>query len=74
MNYERGLKRVWYLILGIICIFVEWLAFVDGGAFKMGETLVYLLVFALVWQLIGAVLLWVVRGFRKDAPQQVAPK
>lgn len=67
MNWERGFKRVWYFMLGLV--WAGWIfASVIGHttAAKVGEELVYMLVFSVGWQLFGAALLWVARGFSKD--------
>lgn len=69
MNWSRGFKRVWYFILGIIWILALFTQGASYGPAAVGEATVYLLVFSLFWQLFGAAILWVARGFRKDAPQ-----
>lgn len=69
MNWSRGFKRVWYFILGLI-----WIGTIansaSSGPAVMGEYIVYLLFFSVGWQLFGAALLWVARGFSKDTSKQ----
>lgn len=65
MNWERGFKRAWYFVLGLIWLVTLFFAALQGPA-QIGESVVGLLLFTLGWQLFGGALLWVARGFRRD--------
>ena len=69
MNWSRGFKRVWYFILGLIWL-VAAVSSIGSSPALIGEGVVYLLLFSVFWQLFGAAILWVARGFSKDTPQQ----
>jgi hypothetical protein len=70
MNWERGFKRVWYFILGLIWIITIISSAESGGAGEVGQNVAYLMLFSIGWQLFGASILWVARGFRKDEQKQ----
>lgn len=66
MNIERGAKRAAYFFLGIIWVLVLLIAAVESGAYGVGRSMVYLLIFTLCYQLFGAAVAWVYRGFKSD--------
>lgn len=66
MNWSRGFKRIWYFLLGAIWLFVLFLMGMEGPA-QLGQAVVYLLLFTIGWQLLGAAILWVCRGFKREA-------
>lgn len=62
MNWDRGLKRVAYFLIGFV--WLATLAFVaSDGPFVIGQTIAYLLFFTLAFILLYAAVRWVVRGF-----------
>ena len=63
MNWSRGFKRIWYVLLGMVWIGTlanEW-----GSASLIGRDIAYLLLFTLGWLIVGAVILWIARGFKR---------
>lgn len=65
MNWDRGLKRAAYVFLAIVWVGVLLIVASDGPA-VIGETVVYLLIFTVVFMLLYAAIRWVVQGFRRS--------
>lgn len=68
MNWGRGFKRAAYFLLGLIWLGALSLAGMDGGAAKVGEVVVYMLVFTIGYLLFCGAVAWVFRGFTREKP------
>lgn len=68
MNWEKGLKRVWIILLAIgwLCLLAT-IPYAEEPFRQLGSVIGSMVVFGLLWLLVGRVVLWLIRGFRKDA-------